>query len=71
MECPQCLGKTRVLETRKGETYSAWVNRFREDWPDLVYRRRQCFKCDFKFGTVELPIEDIKEIAKGPTTDGS
>jgi transcriptional regulator NrdR family protein len=70
MQCPKCLSKTKVLETRKDETYNAWVNEFRQDWPDIVYRRRRCLACEKTFGTLELPIDDIKEIAKGTEVPG-
>lgn len=63
MECPKCLEKTKVLETRKnGSCSTLWVQRLKEDWPDLVYRRRLCLKCENRFSTIELPIEDLKAI---------
>lgn len=64
MDCPKCLAKTSVKETRKRDIYNAWVSSLKEDWPDIVLRRRWCTECKYRFSTVEIPVEDLKEIAK-------
>ena len=43
-DCPKCLGKTMVIQTReniKGETK----------------RRRLCIECKFRYSTIELLID--------------
>jgi hypothetical protein len=69
MDCPRCLARTYVSETRKRETYNAWVNKLKKDWPDVVYRRRRCSTCNFAYDTVELPVSDFKQIAPPPRVD--
>jgi transcriptional regulator NrdR family protein len=66
MDCPRCLARTSVKDTRKKETYNAWVNRFKKDWPDLVLRRRYCSACALRFNTVELPVDDLKTLIATP-----
>jgi transcriptional regulator NrdR family protein len=66
MDCPRCLARTSVKDTRKKETYNAWVNRFKKDWPDLVLRRRYCSSCTYRFNTVELPVDDLKTLIATP-----
>lgn len=43
MECPKCEGKSRVVDSRKVET--------------IVFRRRICNVCGYRFYTEEIQIE--------------
>lgn len=42
--CPQCQASTHVVVTRREETGD-------------VRRVRECIKCEFKFQTMETPVE--------------
>lgn len=64
MDCPRCLGRTHVLDTRKREPFNAWVTRLKKDWPDIVYRRRECTACAHLYETVELPVADLRAIMR-------
>jgi hypothetical protein len=68
MDCPKCLAKTAVKETRKRDIYNAWVSSLRQDWPDMVLRRRWCSACKHRFSTVEIPVEDLKVLISAPPT---
>ena len=49
MKCPQCGGKTAVINTRdKGD----------------FYRRRKCLDCGHRFSTHEVRIEDLDRLRK-------
>lgn len=49
MECEKCGGNGRIYLNRNMERGS-------------VYRRRRCTQCGYKWTTIELPAEYIKEI---------
>jgi len=48
--CPLCNGGTRVIDTRKCNYADARA----------VRRRRVCEKCEHRFSTIELDVEDLK-----------
>ncbi len=51
MECPECGGKTVVVESR--------------EFLGAVYRRRKCKKCGFRFQTEEIEMDKpIKGLSK-------
>jgi hypothetical protein len=41
--CPKCAGKSGVTNTRP--------------WHASVRRRRQCFSCDYRWTTIEIPAD--------------
>jgi len=49
MNCPECEGRTEVLETRKYKLYPKWN-----------YRLRQCLTCNTKVKTLEMTLEDFQ-----------
>lgn len=50
MECPECSGNTKVLDSRK--------------YAGAVYRKRECKSCNFIFWTEELEIDNNSKVIK-------
>lgn len=48
MNCPVCLEKTKVLDSRPNE--------------DSVRRRRKCLKCGYVFVTIEMDEDMVKKM---------
>lgn len=65
MECPDCGGASRVMETRPGagsaasqaaRTITAWMG------GSTVFRRRQCTVCCRRWCTSEVLLEDLQAL---------
>ena len=50
MTCPECNGKTKVVDSRPEV--------------DCINRRRECTECGFRFSTVELDEDVFERIVK-------
>ena len=48
-DCPECLGKTKILNSRPSN-------------PLAVCRRRECLACECRFTTYEIPEKTMKVI---------
>lgn len=47
MICPKCKkGKALIINTRQDK-----------HTPNAIYRRRKCPDCDFRWSTIEVPME--------------
>lgn len=50
MLCPKCSNKSDVVDSRHLEK------------DNIIRRRRQCRKCEARFGTLEIQTEDLAKI---------
>lgn len=52
MDCVKCGSyQVKVIDTRaKGKR--------------KIYRRRECLRCGYRWSTLELPVGDLKQIAR-------
>lgn len=50
MECPECEGNSKVIDSRK--------------YAGTVYRKRECKTCRFRFWTEETEIENDSRIIR-------
>lgn len=50
MECPECGGNTKILDSRK--------------YAGAVYRKRECKLCNFTFWTEEIEIDSNSKVIK-------
>jgi len=69
MLCPKCdHAYSSVLHTtnsmRDPYRHPLWFRAFAEHYPSLIMRKRKCLKCDNRWKTLELPLEDFKYIGK-------
>jgi transcriptional regulator NrdR family protein len=61
MQCPQCDSTSIIYATRTPTIFkSTFVLRLAEDWPMMVCRRRECKACGKRWGTVEMPVDDLQ-----------
>lgn len=47
--CPICNGKTKCIDTRESGEFEK-----------AIRRRYKCLDCDYRYSTIEIPIEDYK-----------
>mgnify|MGYP004200149565 CR=1 FL=1 len=69
MRCPKCDHlSSSVLHTDKAGAHNykhpLWFRAFSEHYPSVILRNRRCLKCDFRWPSLELPVEDFKYIGK-------
>lgn len=62
MQCPVCLGKTAVYDSRLDETKES------QGW---VRRRRECLECGHRFKTVEVEEKDLQDAGAEASKKGA
>ena len=58
MLCPECQGKTKVINTGSINRKIKAPNKLSSELDAYTLRRMACYECDFRFNSIEITCAD-------------